>query len=291
MTEFFSKVFALLFLALVAACSPEEPTPPPREEPVIEVEPTVNIADIDLSNWKVTLPIGNPTEVEPPQILDYSNVEVLKPYMFDDLDEEALVFYTTPGSTTTNTSYSRTELREQMVPGSNRTNWTFAQGGKMTGRLRLSNISTKTNGEEHRTIVMQIHGRLTDAQRDLIGASDNNAPPVVKIYWDEGQIDFRRKILKDTTINDVDILKKDAWKDESHIFDEFVGNEPFDLLIEAKDGYLKVSLNASQEFIFEDIHMKRWGIFENYFKAGNYLQTTDEGSFAEVKYFELDVQH
>lgn len=254
-------------------------------------EPSVNVSGIDLSNWKVTLPIGNPLEITPPEISDFSNIEVLKPYMYNDVQEEALVFFTEPGSTTTNSSYSRTELREQMDPGSNKTNWTFAEGGKLTGTLRLSDISAEADGDLHRSIVMQIHGRLTDEQRELIGASDNNAPPVVKIYWDEGRIDFRRKILKDTSINEVDILHKDAWKDESHLFAEEVGNEKFSLTIEASDGRLRVALNDSEEFVFEDIHVERWGIFENYFKAGNYLQTTDQASFCEVKYYDLTVTH
>ena len=35
------------------------------------------LPDIDLTNWKVTLPIGNPTSVTPPEILDYAT-NVLK---------------------------------------------------------------------------------------------------------------------------------------------------------------------------------------------------------------------
>ena len=36
--------------------------------------------DIDLSNWKITIPIGNPTSVEPPEILDYQTNQTLKPF-------------------------------------------------------------------------------------------------------------------------------------------------------------------------------------------------------------------
>jgi len=43
--------------------------------------------------------------------------------------------------------------------------------------------------------------------------------------------------------------------------------------------------------VFDDIHVQRWGIFENYFKAGNYLVTTDSGSFSRVKYYDLEVFH
>ncbi|MBP9600186.1 MAG: polysaccharide lyase family 7 protein, partial [Lutibacter sp.] len=82
---------------------------------------TYKLPTINLSNWKVTLPIGSPTEVLPPAILNYGTNAILKPFFYNDSIKGAVVFYTYPGATTTNTSYSRTELREQMVPGSNST--------------------------------------------------------------------------------------------------------------------------------------------------------------------------
>ena len=90
---------------------------------------------IDLNNWKVTLPIGKPSEIKPPAILDYPNLDMLKEFMYNDSTDGSLVFYTHPDASTRNSSYSRTELREQMVSGSNKTNWTFAQGGRMKGTL------------------------------------------------------------------------------------------------------------------------------------------------------------
>ena len=41
--------------------------------------------------------------------------------------------------------------------------------------------------------------------------------------------------------------------------------------------------------MFENVNL--WGIFENYFKAGNYLVSTDNNAFAKVKYYELEVTH
>jgi len=152
---------------------------------------------IDLNNWKVTLPIGKPSEVKPPEILDYSNIDVLKDYMYNDSTDGSLVFYTYPSASTRNSKYSRTELREQMVPGSNHTNWTFAQGGRMKGTLAVADISRDKNDKAHKVIIMQIHGRLTNEQRDLIGEDDNNAPPILKIYWDkDGRIRVKTKELK-----------------------------------------------------------------------------------------------
>ncbi len=250
------------------------------------------LPEIDLSNWKVTLPIGNPTEVEPPEVLEYATNETLKPFMYNDSINGALVFYTYPGSTTANSSYSRTELREQMVPGSNSTNWRFEQGGRMKGTLQLDEISKESSGKFHRTMIMQIHGRLTNQQRDLIGEDDNNAPPVLKILWDKGRVRVKTKVLKDINVDDVEILKTSSWTDDDgFFFEQEVNNDQFTLEIIASDGRLEVVLNDNERKIYEGIDLERWGVFENYFKAGNYLQTIDEGAFARVKYYDLTVSH
>jgi len=290
-----SRLFWFIVLtACFTACKknnePNLPDPGPDiEEPIEGVD--FFLPKIDLSNWKVTLPIGKPTEVEPPAISNYATNDVLKEFMYNDSVVGSLDFYCYPGSTTTNTSYSRTELREQLVPGSNNTNWTFEEGGIMKGELQLESISKESNGDYHRTIVMQIHGRLTNEQRDLIDEDDNNAPPVLKIYWNDGKIRVHRKILKDVNVDDVNILKTSSWKDEAIWLGEPVGFEKFKLEIKASSGRLEVIVNDSDSVVWDDIHMQRWNIFENYFKAGNYLQSVDQDAKSTVKYFSLDVIH
>ena len=101
----------ILCYVLVISCQQKDDTKPIIEI-VEEEEETYVLPDIDLSNWKVTLPIGNPTEVKPPEILNYATNEILKPFMYNDSINGALVFYTYPGASTANSSYSRTELRE-----------------------------------------------------------------------------------------------------------------------------------------------------------------------------------
>ncbi len=296
------SLFSLLLLCLTVSSSSckknnevdERPTgefiPPPEEEEENTGEEIRH--NIDLNNWKVTLPIGNPTEVAPPAILDYANNETVKPFMYDDTTDGSLVFYTYPGTSTANSSYSRTELREQMVSGSNSTNWTFAQSGSMRGTLAMDEISRGSDNRYHRTIIMQIHGRLTNEQRDLIGAKDNNAPPILKIYWTYGYVRVKTKVLKDTNASGVDILPVDAWgDDEGHTFNEYVGFDKFTLEVKAQEGRMEVILNDNESVVYDDIHIQKWGIFENYFKAGNYLATKDEGAFARVKYYELEVTH
>nr|WP_299381293.1 polysaccharide lyase family 7 protein [Allomuricauda sp.] len=250
------------------------------------------LPEIDLNHWKVTLPIGRPDEVKPPEILDYATNESLLPYMFNDSTDGSLVFYTFPGSSTPNSSYSRTELREQMVPGSNNTNWTFAQGGRMAGTLSVPFISKDGEGNSYRTIIMQIHGRLTNEQRDLIGEDDNNAPPVLKIYWNDGKIRVHTKKLKNLNVSYEELLHTAAWEDdEPYSFPDAVGTEKFSLEVIASEGRIEVILNGEHSFVQENEHLEKWGVFENYFKAGNYLISRDEGTSATVKYYELEVEH
>lgn len=246
---------------------------------------------IDLSNWKVTLPIGNPSEVKPPDILNYATNDLLREFMYNDSTDGSLVFYAYPGSSTPNSSYSRTELREQMEPGNNHVNWTFAQGGRIKGTLAMDEVSKDADDREHRVIIMQIHGRLTDEQRDLIGEDDNNAPPFLKIYWTYGKVRVHRKVLKDLSTTMPEILFTDAWEDEAKSFAAEVGYDQFTLEVIASDGRMEVTLNDEETFVYEDEHTAKWGVFENYFKAGNYLVTNDEGAHARVKYYDLVVEH
>ena len=257
----------------------------------------VRLPNIDLSHWKVTLPVtndkGKPYEIEPPEILDFASNEIAKPYMYIDSTKGAIVFYAMPTeSTTKNTKYTRSELREQMVPGENNVNWTFKDGGYMYGKIQMGEVSRDSDGKYHRVIIMQIHGRLTNEQRDLIGEDDNNAPPILKIYWDKGKIRVKTKILKNLNAKVPEILHEDAWDDdEGFNFEQEVGFRKFTLEVKVSNGKMVVILNGNEYKVYENIHMSKWGVFENYFKAGNYFQTRDKGAYAKVRYYELEVSH
>ncbi|MCG2462407.1 polysaccharide lyase family 7 protein [Flavobacteriaceae bacterium F89] len=250
------------------------------------------LPNIDLSHWKVTLPVGKPDEVEPPEILNYATNAELKNYMYNDSTDGSLVFYAFPNSTTTNTKYSRCELREQMVPGDNNVNWTFPQGGTMKGTLAMDEVTKDPEGKYHKVIIMQIHGRLTNAQKELIGAKDNNAPPVLKIYWDKGYVRVKTKELKDKSASDTDILHTDAWgDDEGYTFPDYVGFKKFTLEVKVKEGKLTVVMNNRDYKTYDNVSIRRWKVFENYFKAGNYFQSKEKYSYAKVKYYDLEVSH
>jgi hypothetical protein len=288
----FSSLLFLCLCSIIGCKSDEEEAPNYKIIPkgdVVEGEDYL-LPSIDLSNWKVTLPIGRPTEIFPPEILTYGTNNTLKEYMYNDSTDGSLVFYTTPGSSTSNSSYSRTELRELLDGGDGKTNWKFADGGRMKGRLKIGDVHAGPDGYD-KTIVMQIHGRLTDDQKNLIGASDNNAPPILKLSWQSGKIRLYTKVLKDTMMSDEDALKTDSWDDKAISFNKSVNFDEFTLEIIASDGRLEVILNDDESMIFDDIHIKRWGQFDNYFKAGNYLQNKEAGAYANVKYYDLKVTH
>lgn len=256
---------------------------------------TVNAQKIDLSHWKVTIPAtknGKVISVRPPEIKSFKTNEVLKPYMYEDPNDGAMVFYAEPQGTTRNTKYSRSELREQMEPGNDNVNWTFPQGGSMRGTLAVNDVTQNKVGNYHEVIVMQIHGRLTNEQRDLIGEDDNNAPPILKIRWVEGKLLVETKYLKDLNASDTEILHEHAWGNaKRRTFCKAVGYEKFTLEVKVSEGRMEVSLNDAETFVYDNIHMKKWGVFENYFKAGNYFQSRDVGSHAYVKYYDLTISH
>lgn len=302
-------LISVSFLLVFCSCSKEEITveqsmvnteiDDDSNEDDTEEEP-IAYADVDFTNWKLTLPVdennnGSPDEYQPNVLKNfgYQNLEAVQPYMYDDLTDNSLVFYTFPDVSTTNSSYSRTELRELINPNNSRENWTLSEGGEMIGRLKVESISedTESNSDFHRVIVMQIHGIISEEDMNIHGFSSNNGPPLIKIYWKDGFVWCHKKSLIDETTEGDDLLEtsNNTWTDIKQNLG-YVGYEPFDFRITASDAKIEVQLNNEAPFIYEDVSLDKWP-YENYFKAGNYFQTRDEGAFARVKYYELEVKH
>ena len=248
---------------------------------------------IDLTNWKVTMPYGSPdpAEIEGAAVLDFEKDPEMNKYMYVDEKDGGLVFYATPGVTTENTSYARCELREQMVVGNDHKNWTFEQGGRMKGKLKIDAISKNKKNKDDKVVIMQIHGKLTEKDRARIKKKDHDAPPIMKISWYNGEIRLVSKVLRKGKSGN-DIYYKDSWTDaEPYVFPAKVGFNPFTLEIIAEKGKLSVILNDVYTKVYDSKDIKKWGVFENYFKAGTYLSSNQEDAFAKVKFYSLDVTH
>jgi len=159
-------------------------------------------------------------------------------------------------------------------------NRVYDKSRRLSGTLTVPEISSDQNGTPHPVIIIQIHGRLTDA------------PPMLKIYWYNGNVRMKTKEVKDLSNTTTELLHKDAWgDDEGYTFPERLGTDKFKLEVLVSDGRMEVILNETDSISYANIHIQKWGIFENYFKAGNHLQTQDNIAFSKVKFYKLDVSH
>ena len=103
---------------------------------------------------------------------------------------------------------------------------------------------------------------------------------------------YKTKVLKNLNATETEMLHEEAWVDDAGYTIPFdVGFEKFILEVIVTEGKMEVILNDTFSVMYDSIHIKKWGIFENYFKAGNYLTTLDKDAFANVKYYELEVSH
>lgn len=93
-------------------------------------------------------------------------------------------------------------------------------------------------------------------------------------------------MLKNLDAKIPEILLEDAWdNDEGFNFSQEVGFIKFTLEVKVSEGKMVIILNKSEFKVYDNIHMKKWGVFKNYFKARNYFQTRDKGAFTKVKYY------
>jgi hypothetical protein len=123
--------------------------------------------NFDLTHWYLTLPSS---ETVDPTTLSHGYTRGNT--FYTDSRSGGMVFRCPNiAGTTTNSHYSRTELREMLSPlNSSATddanNWTPAMGGHMKARLRVDRVSTTGDSAKvGRVIIGQIHGPDTEPAR------------------------------------------------------------------------------------------------------------------------------
>ncbi len=244
---------------------------------------------IDLGNWKLELPSGYSAAEW--KLSNFEKDRFAKPFFYVDSTDGAFVLEAYPTDGTSTAQYTKSTLREQMKPGSSSVNWTLEQGGELTSEFQVTKMSKDEKGKYHKTILFQISGRTTDEQTALLGLDKNTGPPFLKVFWDNGKIRVVRKVLKDWNTVGEDLYLKDSWKDDKgKSFRKAINFDKATIRITAKEGRIEIKLNDQRAIVFRDTDVQQW-YFENFFVAGNYLQSKEPGAHSIVKFYSLDVTH
>ncbi len=212
---------------------------------------------IDLSAWKITLPVdedgdGKPDEILQPELATFTHPETFFPTEKGD----GLVFRAHCGGfTSKNSSYPRSELREMEADGQKMASWSTDDEDLhvMTLRVAVTGVPRK----KPHVVCAQIH----DADDDLVMV----------------RLEGTKLFVERNEVGDVMLDK------------EYQLGTPIDLKIEAGKGHVKVFYNGEEKFDWE---VSRKGC---YFKAGCYTQSNvkkgdNADAYGEVTIYALKVR-
>jgi hypothetical protein len=263
-------------------------------------EPVEREYNFDLSYWKITLPDGSERNVQ---------------WMMDGGTSPNEFFYNEDGSmvfrcpniagTTTNTSYSRTELREMLrgtnnsigTQGFTRNNWTFSTSspaikeqmggidGNMKATLAVDRVSTTGEaGRVGRVIIGQIHGSDDEPLRLYYRKLPGNS---------KGSIYFAHETRggSDTWYEMIGSRSNSA----SDPADGIALGERFSYEVDVKGLQLTVTIrrdgkpDVSRTITMDSNYNDDW----MYFKAGVYNQnnTGTAEDYVQATFYALEVTH
>lgn len=267
--------------------------------------------DIDFAHWYITFPSGE-AEYNPQWLLDGNTVDDV--FYFDG--DGAAVFKTPNigGTTSENTKYSRTELREMMrgpeqspkpadwpsTQGVNKNNWVFSNSyqrtqydaggvdGVMEATLKVDHVSTTFDeGYEYmvgRVIVGQIHASKDEPFRLYYRKLPGN---------ELGSVYFATEVpgIGDTRYT----MIGDSEQDSPNPVDGIALGEVWSYRVEAKADDLTVTImRAGKPDITRTV--KTAPVYANdwmYFKAGVYNQNNGGAmdDFAQATFYSIKVSH
>jgi len=226
--------------------------------------------NFDMSHWKLTLPV-NSTGGSSGSAAEISSTSLVSGYTstwFRTQSDGGMVF-TAPvkGATTSGSSYPRSELREQMVTGSDRINWTSTSEAVMDARLAINNVPSSTG----KVVVGQIHGV--------------DAAPLVKLRY------FRSS----SGVGRLDALVKPTPTSTSDVSYPLSTNLPlntrFTYNITVSGGVLSMSVNGGTPQ--RHVISSEWAGIGFYYKAGVYTQAsgTSTSDGGRTTFYRLAISH
>ena len=239
---------------------PPQPTPLPSSlelsKPAGESVPTPS-AILNLSNWKLTLPIetshpGNPDEIRQPELGTYT----LSPYFEVNGPKDGVTFRAYAGGVTTSgSSYPRSELREMTNSGKQSASWSNSSG-------------------THTLVIKQAITHLPALKPDVVAGQIHDAADYVILV----RLDGKRLFIQSQGQFDKDL-------DTNYNLGTI-----FTVKIVAAEGRINVYYNDVQKVSY----LKSGNGY--YFKAGCYtLSNTSKGdspeAYGELVIYELQVSH
>eukprot|EP00611_Tribonema_gayanum_P019013 TRINITY_DN3239_c0_g1_i4.p1 TRINITY_DN3239_c0_g1~~TRINITY_DN3239_c0_g1_i4.p1 ORF type:complete len:345 (+),score=96.26 TRINITY_DN3239_c0_g1_i4:175-1209(+) len=228
--------------------------------------------NFDMSHWKLTLPVdrnggvtGEAMEMSSSQLATMPGYSAkwFKTASNGGLSMEAAI----NGATTSGSSYPRSELREQMVTGSDSANWYASGNAVLEAQLTINNVPSTTG----KIVVGQIHGV--------------DAAPLVKLryVWTAsggGKLDA---LVKATPSSTTDV----SYRLSSNL----PLKERFEYRISVSRGVMTMSVN--KEPPMQHVISSQWASVGLYFKAGVYVQAdgTSSTDISRVTFYRLAASH
>lgn len=239
-------------------------TPPPvTPSPTTTIGCTYPSQILDLTNWKVTLPLGTstPVEIKQPQLASY----MIDPWFKVNAICTGVQFraHTSSPVTTSNSSYPRSELREMTANGTANASWSNTTG---THTIFIDQAITAVPSGKKHIVAGQIH----DANDDVI---------VIRLEYPKLYID----------INGTD----------GPILDPaYTLGKRFSVKFVASGGKISIYYNGNTT----PAYTLTKNISTSYFKAGAYTQSNcateqqrdaqcSETNYGEVIIYSLSVRH
>jgi hypothetical protein len=253
-------VFQLAALGLMGvSCSAKAPAPVRAAAGVMSGSSGVasHASVLDLGNWKLTLPIGepeHPREIKPPALASFE----MLPYFHVDSASHAVVFRAPAGGVTTSGSnYPRCELREMTNAGADKAAWS-------------------TNSGSHSMTIRQAITHL----------------PLVKPHLAAGQIHDGDSDVVMIRLERSHLFVEGDGQHLGDLTSSYQLGTPFTVRITASAGIIKVYYNDLHTPKVE-LPSRASGC---YFKAGAYTLSNpergdDAAAYGEVAIYELEVTH